>query len=131
MALKRIGREKSDWNSPTWPERLPLATAMRTAYNPLADELTIRFGDEPRKGAIVYTDYVATPETWYAGVLVRWETGEIIGIQVDYLTDYAVGLHPRWQAVMSPSPEPEVIANIVTDIKELFDRYGVGGFDEE
>src|SRR5690349_1837045 len=98
MALTDSIAENPTWSRPSWPERLPSGDTPRAGYGPAADELTIRFTGEPRRDLV--TLYLATPDIEYAAVIVRWDTGEVVGVQVDYLADYAVQLHPRWMAAM-------------------------------
>lgn len=125
LDMKKLANSKTRWIKPVWPERLPSASMMMTAYNVPADEVTIHFQDEAWPGTVVPTEYVVTPGIWYAGVLVRWDSGEIIGVQVDYVTDYALERHPTWEAIVAENPPASVVENVVMDIKELFDQYGV------
>lgn len=127
MALAKPTIEDIGWNTPHWPERRLPASAMRTVYGPLADELTIRFGGEPRRDIV--TMYIATPDIEYAGVLVRWDTGEVVGVQVDYLADYAVGLHPAWQPALEADPPLKTVMTIVSDIKQLYLQLGTESSD--
>jgi hypothetical protein len=123
--MKTLANAKTDWIAPRWPERLPPASTIKTAYNAPADEVTIHFQDESWPDTVVPTAYVVTPGIWYAGVLVRWDSGEIIGVQVDYVRDYALGRHPTWEAIIAEHPPASVVETVVMDIKALFDRYGV------
>jgi hypothetical protein len=95
---------------------------MRAVYGPEADELTIRFPDTPNRDIVVV--FLATPEVEYAAMMVHEPTGEVIGVQVDYLADYAQSLHPEWHAATNTHVPPTVARRIVADIKQLFDRYG-------
>jgi len=122
MAIIGSVVEHPIWSKPSWPERLPAGDTLRAAYGRAADELTIRFAGEPRRDLV--TLYVATPDIEYAAMIVRWDSGEVVGIQIDYLSDYAVRLHPQWLAAMAPEPKPEQLRSIVTEIKELYETYG-------
>jgi hypothetical protein len=75
--------------------------------------------------------YVATPDIEYAAVIVRWDTGEVVGVQVDYLLDYAVRLHPRWSVAMEPEPTFPQIYSIVAEIKQIYETYGTNFDDPE
>lgn len=110
-------------DNPTWPDRLPDASTMRLVYGKFADELVVHFVDE-RHRFPVYVP-IATPDYDYAAVEVDGRTGEIIGVMVYPLAAYAVKWHPAWRAAAKPNPDLSVAARIVSDIKDLFDRYGI------
>jgi hypothetical protein len=129
MALTKARYSDKAWRTPTWPEKLPLANTLRAVYGFEADELTIRFPDTPKRDIVVV--YIATPETNYAALMVYQPTGEVIGVQTDYLENFAQFEHPAWQAALTERPSPEVASRIVRDIKDLFDRYGIETGDDE
>lgn len=128
---KMLAKQHVVWTTPVWPDELPTADAMRSAFNAPADELTISFGDDSWTGTLVPTEYVATPGVWYAGMLVRWDTGEVVGVQVDFVTDHALELHPAWRGVTTANPPSTIVRQVVNDIKLLFDRYGVASPDDD
>jgi hypothetical protein len=100
---------------------------MRAVYGPEADELTIRFPNTPDRDIIVV--YIDVPEVDYAALMVHEFTGEVVGVQVDYLADFAVSQHPTWQAALVPTPPPVAVGQIVASIKELHDRFGTESHD--
>jgi hypothetical protein len=101
---------------------MPHAEAMRGSYGSAADELTIRFPDMPARDVIVA--WIATPDVEYSGLMVSEHTGHVVGVQVDYLADYATQRHPSWQPAIKSRPNPAIAARIVGDVRDLFDRYG-------
>lgn len=129
MALVKTQPTDQPWKTPTWPAKLPPAETMRAVYGPEADELTIHFPDAQTRDIVVV--WVATPEVEYTGLMVYEHTGEVVGVQVDYLADYAALRHPAWRSAIEPRPKPAVTARIVTDIRELFERYGTDPGDPE
>jgi hypothetical protein len=69
---------------------------------------------------------ITTPKEDYAGLLVEGGQGAVIGIHVYPLVALAFERHPTWLAASEPNPPPEVASAIVNDIRQLFDRFGIG-----
>jgi hypothetical protein len=124
MAVERQELSQSPWDNPIWPDRLPDAETMRLLYGEFADELVIRF--DSNRYSLVAVVLVTTPKEDYAGLLVEGDRGAVIGVHVYPLVAMAVERHPSWLAAAAPNPPPEVARGIVNDIRELFDRYGIG-----
>ncbi|MGH2613916.1 MAG: hypothetical protein ACRDJC_01650 [Thermomicrobiales bacterium] len=129
MALSNPQITNQPWRTPVWPEKLPAAEFLRARYGPDADELTIRFPETAKRDIVVV--WLATPKVEYAALMVHEHTGEVVGVQVDYLADYARMQHVAWQAAATSNPPLAVASRIVTDIKQLFDRYGIEPSDRE
>jgi hypothetical protein len=129
LATPHTRLDPSVYDNPIWPDRLPRTNALRLLYGEFADELVVLF-DEKRHQDPVYV-LIATPDYDYAAIKVDGATGEVVGVMVYPLAAYAVERHPAWQAATEPNPDPAVAARIVSDIKDLFDRYGIEtGSDE-
>ena len=124
MAMKNSETVAQAWKYPVWPEALPAAESMRAVYGPEADELTIRFPDTPNRDIVVV--FLDIPRVEYAGLMIHEYTGDVVGVQVDYLAHYASAQHPFWRKATEPHPPSAVARCIVSDIKELYDRYGIG-----
>ena len=124
MAMKKTATAENPWDNPIWPEQLPDAKAMRVAFGAFADELVVRFADR-RHHAMVIVVPVATPEYDYAGMLVAEDSGAVLGVHVYPLVAYAVEIHPAWQQLAEPDPEPAAVLRVVEDIRALFDRHGI------
>lgn len=127
MAVNPLVVEDPAWASPVWPDRLPAPRDMKVLYGAVADELVIRFSATRHYDCVVVL--ITTPNEDYAGVLTDFSTGAVVGIHVYPLLAYAAQLHPTWAPLAERSPPTGSIARIVKDIKELFDRYGVGDPD--
>lgn len=123
MATQHTQIAQCVYDNPIWPDRLPDAKALRLLYGDRADEMVVLF-DKKRHQDPAYV-LIATPEYDYAAVKVDGVSGEVVGVMVYPLAAYAVERHPEWQAATKPNPDPAVAAHIVSDIKALFDRYGV------
>ena len=123
MALKSSRFPDHVWQSPHWSDPLPDPHGLQAVYGLEADELTIRFPDTPDRDIVVL--FIATPDVEYAALMVHESTGEVVGVQVDYLKDYAQRHHPAWRAATALHPSSSVAARIVRDIKDLFNRYGI------
>lgn len=115
--------ENPAWASPIWPDRLPVPEAMKVVYGAIADELVIRFSTDRRDDTVVVP--VTTPDEDYAAVLVDFTSGSVAGVHVYPLLAFAIQVHPAWKPLAENNPPPEAVARIVTDIRELFDRYGI------
>lgn len=124
MAMKKLNVEDSVWSSPIWPGTLPDLESMKIVYGTVADELVIRFWRDRRYDTVVVP--VTTPEEDYASGLTDFSSGAIVGIHVYPLLALGVKRHPSWERLADQNPPPEALARIVADVKELFDRYGVG-----
>jgi hypothetical protein len=124
MAVTRSVLEKEAWNAPAWPNRLPPADTLTVLYGENADELVIRFPSAPARDIVVV--FIDTPDIDYAGMLVRMDTGDVVGVYVNYLAIYAVSQHPTWHSMTNRCPNPADAHLVVADIKELFERYGIG-----
>jgi hypothetical protein len=111
---------------PNWPDDAPAHRVAVVGYNPYADELVVRFENAAGRFAIV--EPIATPDDHYANVMADEATGDVIGVQIDRLRDVAVPHFPHWAAAATEGdPPPEAIDRLVRDVRNLFDRYGVGG----
>ena len=127
MAIQRshvVGPERPN---PVWPDRLSDPATMRLIYGEFADELVVLFDDRVYRDA--FYAWVTTPENDYAAVKIDGSSGRVIGVMVYPLAAYAVTLHPAWTAATTPDPQPSVAERIVADIKQLFDRFGIGTED--
>jgi hypothetical protein len=123
MALENRQLERPVWENPVWPDPLPDAEAMRILYGSFADELVIRFDDRRYSDATVAL--IDTPKDDYAGLVVELNAGAVIGIHVYPLVALAGEHHPSWRRAAEPNPPAEVATKIVSDIKLLYDRYGL------
>ena len=117
------------WANPIWPDQLPDPTSLRLLYGSVADELVVLF--ENARGQAAYVDFIDTPDVTYAGVKVDMHSGAVIGVHVYPLAALAVELHPAWRRALMPDPSPRIANRIVTDIKQLFERYGTGREDDD
>lgn len=120
MAVTRSDLSAGSWTRPRWPSAVPDPGRAVVAYNPLADELTVGI-DGPPGGIVV-------PLAGTAGgvaVLVDQETGAVLGGQVDNLLYRAVDHYPSWRRLAEADPPLEVISRFLTDVRGLFDRFGV------
>jgi hypothetical protein len=123
MAVSKSDLEFSVYDDPHWPDRLPEAKTLRLIYGAEADEMVVLFdNDRHHWPAFVFVD---TPDYDYAAIKVDGATGDVVGVMVYPLAAYAVEKHPEWRAATKPNPGPTVAARIVSDIKDLFDRYGI------
>jgi hypothetical protein len=123
MAVSKSDLEFSVYDDPHWPDRLPEAKTLRLVYGAEADEMVVLFdSDHHHWPAFVFVD---TPDYDYAAVKVDGATGDVVGVMVYPLAAYAVEKHPEWREATKPNPDPMVAARIVSDIKDLFDRYGI------
>lgn len=122
MAMKQHVDDPA-WASPIWPDRLPDPETMKVVYGKVADELIIRFSPNRRVDTVVVP--VTTPDEDYAAVLVDFTSGSVAGVHVYPLLAFAVQIHPEWGPLAENNPSSQTIAQIVADIKELFDCYGV------
>jgi hypothetical protein len=129
LAVQQTHVDPSVYDHPIWPDRLPGADSLRLIYGDYADELVVLF-DDIRRFRPAYV-LIATPDYDYAAVKVDGMTGNVVGVLVYPLAAYAVKLHPEWRAATKPHPDPSVAARIVSDIKDLFDRYGIETGSEE
>jgi hypothetical protein len=123
MAIRRSTAPPPAWAAPAWPDPLPAASSMRAIYGAYADELVVRFPSELHHETIVVP--IATPDVEYAGLLVAMSSGDVIGVHVYPLAAYGVKQHPEWERVTAEKPEPDSVAELVEDIRGLFDQYGI------
>ncbi len=112
------------WATPTWPEVPPDPARTRGGYNPMADEVVIRFAGTAGQRAVVLP--IAASDDLDINVLSADRTGVVIGVQVDHLLFSAVAEHPSWRALADPVPPPAVVAELLLEVKRRFDRYGAG-----
>ena len=124
MAMNQHAVRDPVWASPAWPDRLPDPSDMKVVYGPIADELVIRFHRDRHVDTLVVP--ITTPAIDYAGVLTSFSSGAVVGIHVYPLLAFAIQRHPLWSPLAEQNPPPGSIVRIVEEIKELFDRYGVG-----
>ncbi len=123
MAVEKHHLERAVWEDPVWPDPLPEASSMRILYGPYADELVIRFDDRRYFDATVAL--INTPDEDYAGLVVELDAGAVIGIHIYPLIALAVEHHPAWRRAAEPNPSADVATAIVSDIRRLYDRYGL------
>lgn len=123
MAMNKIVVDDPPWAFPVWPDRLPDPEAMKVVYGTIADELVVRFERGRRYDTVVVP--ITTPDEDYAGVLTDFSSGAVVGIHVYPLLAFAAQVHPLWKPLAEQDPPPEAIARIITDVKDLFNRYGV------
>ncbi len=110
---------------PKWPDDPFDPTRACLFYSDLADELVLYFGDRPLPS---YVDWIDAPGSSDAAVLIGEDengedTGEVVGIQVDFLVDRASKMWPAWRVLAEPSPPPEAVARLVAVVADLFERY--------
>lgn len=129
MAVNKLAAEDPAWASPIWPDCLPNPKDMRVLYGTLADELVIRFSTDRHYDTVVVL--ISTPDEDYAGVLTDYSSGAVVGIHVYPLLAFAAQIHPMWKPLAERNPPPASVVRIVEDIKELFNRYGVGHPESE
>lgn len=87
----------------------------------------IRFANAAGKVGIV--EPLVTPEDSYTNVLADADTGEVIGVQIDYLRDAGVSHFPHWATVATEDePPPAAVDRLAADVHDLFTRSGVGGY---
>lgn len=123
MAIAKPEQVRHAWDTPLWPESVPIADHPRMVYGGFVDELAVLFeGDRGRDG---FFDFIATPgDVDYAAIKVDMNSGAVIGVMAYPVAARAVGRHPAWREAMASDPPPETARRIVLDIKELYDRYG-------
>ena len=129
MAVTQSIIEREAWNSPAWPARLPPAETLTVIYGELADELVIRFPSAPDRDIVIV--HIDTPDIDYVGMLVRMDTGEVVGVHVNYLAIFAAAQHPTWESMTDRDPDPAAALQIVEDIRNLFERYGLESDDSD
>jgi hypothetical protein len=116
-------------DNPVWPDRLPGAEALQLVYGNEADELVVHFVNVRYRNPVYVL--ISTPDYEYTSVEVDGVTGEVIGVMVYPLAAYAVEKHPAWRAATKPNPDLSVAALIVSDIRNLFNRYGIEPTESE
>ena len=123
MAVTDAGRGAPLWSAPRWPGE-PLAEGDSHAhYNPLADELVVRFS--PASGPLIAVA-IKTPGRDYAHLLVESATGAVVGVQVDDLLAWAVRFHPGWRLLAWPdvAEHRRLLGRFVAEVAALHERYG-------
>lgn len=108
---------------PHWPATLPDATRFRVRYNPVADEVVVRFAHP--LGPVV-SDPIDAPDV-DASLLVEEGTGAVVGAHVLSLLLGAVPASPAWRRLAEPGPPPTAVAAFLADIIALAARYGADG----
>lgn len=127
MAMTHPAAGGSKWRFPTWPDEPDSFRVAYVGYDEWADELVVRFANAAGKVGIV--EPLVTPEDSYANVMADADTGEVIGVQIDYLRDGALRQFPHWEPVATEGePPPAAVDRLVADVHDLFTRYGVGGY---
>lgn len=123
MATSRTEVAGFDVDQRVWPEPLPRVPDLILHYGVDADELVVLFRGKSQDTAIV--EFIATPDDDYAAIKVNAYTGEVVGVLVYPLEALAIKRHPHWSRVLEPNPSPATAEHIVTDIRALFDRFGL------
>jgi hypothetical protein len=124
MAMKQaIPVVARDEEAIIWPSQMPEPAGMKAVYGADADELVVRFFPDRTYGLVV-VDPVADPHD-YAALMVDDETQAVIGVQVYPLLAFAVEQHPGWAALAAEDPQLSAIADIVADIRALYERHGL------
>jgi len=108
----------------TITEPLPDPAQTGGGYNPLADELVIRFAGTTGQRSFVVP--IPAADDLESNVLSADKTGAAVGVQIDNLLFRAVVAHPTWRVLAEPNPPTEVVADLLAEVKRRFDRYGAG-----
>lgn len=112
------------WAAPTWPKAPSTPARPRRAYNPLADELVLRFAGTAGRRSVVVP--ISSPDDQDVNVMADEETGEVVGVQVDNLLFSVAAEHPTWRALAEPDPPAAVVADVLAEARRRFERYGAG-----
>ncbi|MGH2613915.1 MAG: hypothetical protein ACRDJC_01645 [Thermomicrobiales bacterium] len=123
MAISKRELTQPIWANPIWPDPLPEPDDLRMVYGAEADELVVLFRNA-RHSAPVF-DFIDTPDVSYSAVKIDMESGAVIGVLVYPLAAFAIERHPDWRPASAPNPLPAVASRIVTDVKHLYDQYGL------
>lgn len=123
MAMIQPGVEAGSWTDPWWDARPTDLAEPPARYGAFADELVARFFEW--SATPVETIFLAAPGREYIGVIVESDSGRVVGIQVDNLELAGVRDHPHWAALLHPEPSRDAVVTLISDVRALFDRFGV------
>ncbi len=110
---------------PSWPDAPFDPSRAYLHYHEPADELVLYFGDRPVASYVEWIDAPGLPD---AAVLIGEdergeETGEVVGVQVDFLVGRAAKARPAWRVLAEPFPPHAAVAALVADVADLFEQY--------